>query len=100
MRREYDFSQGTIGNHTGRRFRIAGDRSNPRQEIASKIQRIIELDLKSHPSIQDPLHLSCPFSFVVLLLWAASPVVALRLTGQLSPEAQAGPRRFWVAAVK
>jgi hypothetical protein len=47
MRREYDFSQGTRGQHAGKRLRIVGDaRSRKVPEIATKIQQIIERDLK------------------------------------------------------
>jgi hypothetical protein len=46
MRREYDFSQGTRGKHTGKRIRIVGDPLKG-NETAGKIQQIIERDLKS-----------------------------------------------------
>ena len=48
MRREYDFSEGTRGKHAGKRFRIVGDtgsRNGP--DTASRIQQVIERDLKS-----------------------------------------------------
>jgi hypothetical protein len=48
MRREYDFSQGKRGKHAGKRLRIVGDtgsRNGP--DMAARIQRIIERDLKS-----------------------------------------------------
>ena len=48
MRREYDFSQGTRGKHAGKRVRVVGDtRSAKGKDTASRIQQIIELDLKS-----------------------------------------------------
>ena len=50
MRREYDFSKGTRGKHAGQRFRVVGDqqrRKNPSGELASKIQKAIERDIKN-----------------------------------------------------
>jgi len=48
MRREYDFSQGTRGKHTGKRLRIVGDKSlGNGPDIAARIQRVIERDLRN-----------------------------------------------------
>lgn len=48
MRREYDFSQGTRGKHSGKRIRVIGDkRTGDASDTAARIQQIIELDLKS-----------------------------------------------------
>lgn len=48
MRREYDFSQGIRGKHSGKEVRVIGDkRSDSEPDTAVRIQRIIERDLKS-----------------------------------------------------
>jgi hypothetical protein len=50
MRREYDFSRGVRGKHAGQRFRVVGDRRarrSPNGELAGKIQKAIERDIKS-----------------------------------------------------
>ncbi len=48
MRREYDFSQGTRGKHVGKRINIAADtRTGNGKNAATRIQKIIERDLKS-----------------------------------------------------
>jgi hypothetical protein len=48
MRKEYDFSQAVRGKHAGKRIRIVGDpRSHNGSRRATKIQRVIERDLKS-----------------------------------------------------
>ena len=48
MRKEYDFSQGVRGKHSGKRIRVVGDihsRNGP--GTAARIQQTIERDLKS-----------------------------------------------------
>ncbi|HAF16475.1 MAG TPA: hypothetical protein DHU55_18790 [Blastocatellia bacterium] len=53
MRREYDFSEGTRGKHTGKSIRIVGDtRSHKGLKTAAKIQQIIERDLKSRENFK------------------------------------------------
>jgi hypothetical protein len=50
MRREYDFSIGIRGKHAGQRFRVVGDKrtpKNPSGELANKIQKAIERDIKN-----------------------------------------------------
>jgi hypothetical protein len=50
MRREYDFSRGVRGKHAGQRFRIVGDKRKPKNqsgELANRIQKAIERDIKS-----------------------------------------------------
>ena len=50
MRREYDFSKGVRGKHAGQRFHIVGDKrklKTPNDELAGKIQKAIERDIKS-----------------------------------------------------
>ncbi|HEY0430337.1 MAG TPA: hypothetical protein VGC61_00930 [Pyrinomonadaceae bacterium] len=48
MRREYDFSQGIRGKHSGKEVRVIGDKRSDRgPDTAVRIQQIIERDLKS-----------------------------------------------------
>jgi hypothetical protein len=50
MRREYDFSRGVRGKHAGQRFRVVGDKGKPKNasgELANKIQKAIERDIKT-----------------------------------------------------
>ena len=54
MRKEYDFSQGKIGKHTGKRIRIVGDNCSPMSaKGVIRIQRIIQQDLKSRKKLID-----------------------------------------------
>ena len=48
MRKEYDFSQGTRGKHSGKRVRVVGAlKPSNGPDTAAKIQQTIERDLKS-----------------------------------------------------
>ena len=48
MRKEYDFSKGTRGKHTGKQIRVVGaSRERKGSDTAARIQRTIERDLKS-----------------------------------------------------
>ena len=53
MRKEYDFSQAVRGKHADKRIRIVGDpNSHNGREMAAKIQRTIERDLKRRASFK------------------------------------------------
>ena len=48
MRREYDFSKGVRGKHSGKQIHVVGDTgSRHGPNTAARIQQIIERDLKS-----------------------------------------------------
>jgi hypothetical protein len=56
MRKEYDFSKGVRGKHTGQRLLVVGDqraRKTSSGKLAGEIQKAIELDIKSREGFND-----------------------------------------------